>query len=609
MSQTKAKKTKDKVQKTQFDKSAFTLSRIIARLFASWFGGVLTVLAVNGNQPDSFDVLAYAQTDLAVVICIAVILFAALSLLAVKLTKFNTDSWGLFVFSTVCVLVWICNYSGGNEVMFMIALTVVYWLIIYYCLNENIELLGKFQPSKRVVLIFTIVCGVLSCLMISLITCLRYKTFNSPNYDFGLFVNMFHHMKTEGLPLSTSERDKLLSHFAVHISPIFYVLLPFYFVFTSPLTLQIGQAVLVASGIIPVYLMARKFKLSGKVTALITFIYAFYPALTTSNFYDLHENCFLPCLLLWVFCFYERKQYIPMYIFVALTLLVKEDAAIYVIVFGIFLLLSEKNFKHGAIVVGTSIAWFLIATWLLRTYGTGVMDNSRFGNLILNDEDGLFGAIKTVLVNPGYVFTQLFTGDADHLYGKIIYALEMFVPLGFIPFCTKKASRWLLVTPILINLVTMYQYQFQIGFQYHYAISAFLIYALLKNVNEISLPKTRTLLTFGAAACMIFYVILVLPEFKYYQIKWHDNSKTYERMEEILDSLPEDASLNVSSKFIAHVADRDTVYEINYHDNKPDVDFLVCDMTRDCSEAIEAYEEAGYTLCFEEPGLISIWEK
>jgi hypothetical protein len=105
--------------------------------------------------------------------------------------------------------------------------------------------------------------GLMSATVIAVTTCMRYLTFTSPNFDFGLFVNMFHNMKETGLPLISSERDVLLSHFVVHISPTCYLLLPFYALFPSAMTLQIGQAVILASGIIPAILIARHYKLSN----------------------------------------------------------------------------------------------------------------------------------------------------------------------------------------------------------------------------------------------------------------------------------------------------------------------------------------------------------
>ena len=76
-------------------------------------------------------------------------------------------------------------------------------------------------------------------LYVSIWTVARVETFSTPSYDFGIFSQMFHYMKTSGQPLTTLERDGLLSHFAVHVSPIYYLLLPVYCLFPKPETLQV----------------------------------------------------------------------------------------------------------------------------------------------------------------------------------------------------------------------------------------------------------------------------------------------------------------------------------------------------------------------------------
>nr|WP_289707141.1 DUF2079 domain-containing protein [Enterocloster clostridioformis] len=56
-------------------------------------------------------------------------------------------------------------------------------------------------------------------------------------------------------PLTTCERDGLLSHFAVHLSPVFYVLLPFYKLVPRPETLLVLQSLVVISGMVPLCLL------------------------------------------------------------------------------------------------------------------------------------------------------------------------------------------------------------------------------------------------------------------------------------------------------------------------------------------------------------------
>lgn len=82
------------------------------------------------------------------------------------------------------------------------------------------------------------------------------------------------------------------------------------------------------------------------------------------------------------------------------------------------------------------------------------------------------------------------------------------------------------------------------------------------------------------------------------------------QMEEILDTLPEDASLSVSTFLLAHVADRDEIYEVRYHENAPDVDYVVLDVRFDACEATRrAYDRHGYTLFAEYDGLIVILQR
>jgi uncharacterized membrane protein len=46
---------------------------------------------------------------------------------------------------------------------------------------------------------------------------MRYFAYNSPCYDFGIFAQMFHSMRTTGVPVTTCEREEAMSHFAVHV--------------------------------------------------------------------------------------------------------------------------------------------------------------------------------------------------------------------------------------------------------------------------------------------------------------------------------------------------------------------------------------------------------
>ena len=628
-------------------KPALTRERNICRAIAAWTLYALGVLLFT--EGDFFD-LSFAQdTSLAVMLLVIAALFCGLTAVNALLHEYETDSWFLLLGATGCVIRWLATYENdivvdvkigsstmkmnSDETLFLLAVIFAYSLFLFYFLQKNDLLFDSLKLHSGVAMGIVAALGLISAVVIAVTTCMRYLTFTSPNFDFGLFVNMFHNMKETGLPLISSERDVLLSHFVVHISPTCYLLLPFYALFPSAMTLQIGQAVLLASGIIPAILIARHYKLSNLTQVAVALIYATFPVTSMGCFYDFHENCFLLPLILWVFYFFEKEKYLWMYVFAVLTLGVKEDAAIYVLFFALFLIVARKKYLHGTVLALGAAAYFLIALAILEGsaaywadfYATdtprpsisGPMVN-RFNNLIYDKEKGLLGAILTALKNPGFLLTQFFSTDKAYLdswfiekspWAKVVYVLHMLLPVGMIPFVTKKQSRWLLLAPILLNVLTTYKYQYSINFQYHFGISAFVIYAMLLNLPDIQPIPRRRLLALGAAASCCMYIFMVLPKYNQYTELWADRKDYYQAIEAMLDDLPEDASLSVPSSYLAHVADRREVYEHTYHVlngeknqlKDHDVDYAVIRTNADAKYR-KAFEEKGYTVWAEYDG-------
>ena len=639
---------KPKTTKTSFRvKPVLTWERNICRAIAAWsLYALILLLTAEGD----FFQLSFAQESSLMVMLLAVAaLFCGLTALAAILPGYETDSWFLLGGATGCVLRWVSTFEtdisykvvvgngsmtmNSDNTLFLLAVIFAYMLFVVYFLQKNDLLFDKIKIRSDVTLALVASLGLISALVIAVTTCMRYLTFSSPNFDFGLFVNMYHNMTETGLPLISSERDVLLSHFVVHLSPIYYALLPVYALFPSAMTLQISQAVLVASGIIPAILLARHFKMSGLSQLAVAIIYAAYPATSMGCFYDFHENCFLLPLLLWMFYFFEKEKYLWMYVFAFLTLMVKEDAAIYVLFFALYLILSRKKFFHGTVLALGAAAYFLIALAILEgsaTYWADFYANdtpnpsiagpmiNRFDNLIYEKEKGLLGAILTALKNPGYLLTQFFSTDKANLdswfierspWAKVVYLLQMLLPVGMIPFVTKKQSRWLLLAPILLNVLTTYKYQYSINFQYHFGITAFVVYAMILNLPDIRPIPRRRLLSLGAVAACCMYIFLVIPKYNQYVDLWKENKETYQYREEMLDALPEDVSVCVPSAYLAHCADRREVYDLSYHVLKGekvqikvrDVDYVVLRNGTD-DKYREVFEEYEYTVWAEYNG-------
>jgi len=462
----------------------------IPRLLASWLL-TLTYYALRYHHTLG-DVAFTEKLSFVPFLLITAMFFLVLTCAAI-LTR-NTEGERLIIGVTAFVYASVIAYTTGN-LYTGLGICLVLGLILWYVLARNGT---ETDLSPKLAIPLTAVAALLFAIFTAGFTVLRYLNFSAPAFDLGIFANMFYNMKEHFLPLTTVERDGLLSHFAVHISPVYYLLLPVYCLFPSPVTLQIAQAVILASGVIPLYLLSRKLHFSHRGTFFWCCAYCFYPALAGGCSFDLHENCFLAPFLLWLFYFAESRKTIPMYLFALLTLSVKEDAALYVAFFALFLLIGKRRHRHGIALLLLSVGCFLAESYVLSQYCDGVM-NYRYNGYFSGD-GSMVDVLLNLVRNPSLIFRYMITSE------RVEFIVLMLVPLLGLPFLFgRKPSRLVLVGPfLLVNLMPQYEYQYSIYFQYVFGSLAFLFYAAMLNASDKRLPAKRAL----PALCAAFALML-----------------------------------------------------------------------------------------------------
>lgn len=577
----------------------FNLTDIITCLLSAYLGTLSLLVVMNSSAGVSVN---FADDVNIVVFASVAFLFSLPLIISDGFNKEKNICRYAFL-GTLMIFCFALVAKQDNTGTYIIAFFVL--LVAFYCFEHKVQPeLPHHNFSHKSFLIIVICVSVAAFAVLCTIAVLRYYTYSAPNYDFGLFCNMFYNMKETGRAVSTCERDKLLSHFAVHISPVFYLILPLYYIFPSPLTLAVIQPIIIFSSVIPLYLLCKHFKLSQNCVTFFTAAFALYTPLSSGCFYDLHENCFLVPLLLWVFYFFETDRKIPLAIFTLLVLMVKEDAFIYIAFFSLYIFLSRKKYLTGSVMFAGALVYFVIACTLLTKYGTGVM-SSRYSNL--SDGGSLIETAKSIIVNPGYAISQVLSTKENNME-KVFYIAEILCPIVFIPFMSKDFTRYILILPIFINLLTQYPYQYDISFQYTFGISVFLFYFSILNLSEMKKEKQEHLSFMSVIASLLLFLMIVVPKCDRYIYKYAENKETYNQITEALEIIPEDAEVTASTYLIAHIADRDVIYEDEYHDT-PSTEYFVLDRTREAAEGREKmYLDAGYELIYEIEGVLEIYQ-
>ncbi|WP_318753069.1 DUF2079 domain-containing protein [Globicatella sp. PHS-GS-PNBC-21-1553] len=400
--------------------------------------------------------------------------------------------------------------------------------------------------------------------------------------------------------------------------------MPIYSILPYAETLEVSQILLVASGVVPVYLIAKRLSFSQTFTYLLLLVYLLFPSLTTGHLYDYHENCFLAPMLLWLFYAVLIENKVLIVLFTILTLIIKEDATIYILSLGIYFLFQQsfnfnKSTKWTIAIVCLLLPsiYFVSVIHYLETVGTGAM-TSRFANFMIGDQEGLKFAVMNALKNPVYTIASVFT------YRKTIYLVTLLCSLGLLPLFQKHLINYVLLLPLLvINLLSDWPYQVDLFKQYHYGSSTLLfllfmiaVYEMLKDQRKTLSLTAKRLLVFALIVSSGLQVRLVLPKIDKWQT-YQENQVHYESIKTTLANIPATAKVASLSNYTTALADRHEVYDLFYHKNGEvdhELDYIVFEynlLNNSSKEAkiVNRYMEQGYVSSELSSDFILILEK
>ena len=549
---------------------------------------------------------------------------AAAGLLSIASRYFclrSAERWGMVGLFTV--LAYVSVPASFSWPYFTVCTLVIVGLILFGFYGWDC---AQVLQVRKIYLWMTVTFSVIFLIFVSIWSVYRVRVFGAPTYDFGLFAQMFHYLRTTGLPLTTLERDGLLSHFHIHMSPIYYLMVPFYLMSPKPETLQVLQAAVITSSVIPLWKLGTVHRLPDWQKMLLCGLLLLLPAFSGGVAYDLHENCFLTPLLLWLLYGIDRRSIPVTAVAALLTLMVKEDAAVYVAVIALFLMvrtiLEKKSFQSrefltGIALLAGSLLWFWMVTRYLWEIGTGVM-TSRYHNFLYGDSDSLVTVIKAVLLNPMKAVYECVDPE------KLRYIGLTLVPLVGMPLLTRRYERYLLLIPyLLVNLMSDYPYQHDVFYQYSFGSTACLIYLTMVNLADLKLPWKRIAVLcaalFLSSQC---FISVILPHARIYAVQYHADPERYAQIEEVLNQIPQDAAVSATGYYTTPLSQRNVLYDVEYASREHilNSEYVVLnanlsyktyspDGFDSLEELLSALKNNGFTVCDELENILTIYSR
>jgi uncharacterized membrane protein len=316
-------------------------------------------------------------------------------------------------------------------------------------------------------------------------TVLNHRSLRSAAFDLGLENNIIWNALHGGkLLISSPLGGPGCSHLGFHATFFSYVIALFYALHQDPETLLVFQSVVIAAAAFPLFFYSRRY-IGPWAACLLSCAYLLYAPVHGSNLYDFHYPP-LAALFLWSTLFFvDSGRYKLAALAVLLSLSVREDVSIGVMIIGAFFVLTGRKTKSGFVLMCVGLTYFTILKFFVMPQALG--GDSAFTyvykNLLPAGESGFGGILKTVFGNPVFTLSTLLERD------KLIYFLQIMAPLAFLPF--RRPIGWLLVVPgfIFTLLSTGYSPVIQISFQYTAHWTVYLFIAVVAALAWLSGPR------------------------------------------------------------------------------------------------------------------------
>lgn len=446
-------------------------------------------------------------------------------------------------------------------------------------------------------------------LLFTLIQLNCYRSFEMNAFDIGFLdqaIWSVAHGKG-GIFLHSDLSRGLHSYLSEHFAVILALLAPLYLIWDSIHWLFLVQSLLLGSGAIIIYRLARHHKLEAPKALLLAGAFLFYQPLRAANTFNLREDNFFIPILLGAILTMEKRQWMLFWVLSALSLLVKENAPLVLLALAAWLAIRGERRQAAVLSVFAATAFWIINSKVMPYYsggGSSTVLSSRLGPLGAN-----FGEIvRNLMFHPLDSAAKIYQARVSLRTFKYLLT----VALPFIPFLAIRPWRDGFAYVIgfgflLLNLLVMDQ---TVGFHYECVLMPFLFAGLVHGFAR----RSRQYGAANAAALLGTLMLCVYGRSPILTLREWWPTKDHKCMSRALEYIPGDASIMAQGGLYPHLDHRDVTQTVSYVSLAKE-DFVLLSRLKNVSEypimdrqaQIDAmFKLPAYKLIVDGP-LLSIW--
>jgi len=433
-------------------------------------------------------------------------------------------------------------------------------------------------------LFFTILC--LYILILTLLAFYRHYTFHSW-WDLGLKIDFLNNSMFGKLFFS---EEFGMNYFGAHFSPIFLLILPFYYIFSNAYTLIVIYSLSISLSVLPLFFLAKNILKNENQALMISYMFLIFPSVWMNIINDFVQFTLAMPIIISIIYFYHKKYWKWFYSFLFLLLFIQENTSLIVIFIGLVFLL-KKDFRKGLTILIIGIGYFILTINILiplLNQGFGgtteyAFFSERFGYL----GNDLVSIVSNIITEPYHALTY------TPLIWKILYSIQILLPLLLLPIF----SIWSLIAiPVLIqNIFSSDIYSMCINVKYSAFVIGVFFVSFIYTLSKLKKSFRGKILKLAFLLIIISTFINGLyplstginlqnercykDDFKFFENNPQFSQKYHFLIKDYLKLIPKNSSIIASQHIYPHLGGYKSIKTSRFINDCFDTDYVIIDLT------------------------------
>jgi len=349
-----------------------------------------------------------------------------------------------------------------------------------------------------------------------------------------------------------------------HVNLVFYLFAPFYRFGAGPELLFVVQNFTIALAALPVYLVARDRFARPSVGLLFAFAYLMYAPIQWISWINFHPEALVIAPFMFAWYFATKKRWTWFFVSVSFVLIMREDAALAVIMLGIVLLVTNwrsvtrrRDLKVAVATVMVGVVWYALATQVVIPHFNSGGEAFYLKYFFGRYGGSLTGIAENVIRHPDRVISDAMQGDRTRFYR------QLGLPLG--GFAILSPLHLLMLAPqMLASVIGDQVYARSIMYQYPSIMIAPMMIASIEGAHRLWRRFRFMKWALHVWLLVAVYVSNVAwsnsPLSANY-IVWQRGNPRADALQEAVDMVPDDAVVTSSYGLGPHLSRRAGSYD------------------------------------------------